>query len=139
MKTNDIIRRKSKDGQPVGPYLQVTQIEGNFAYASPIGLNEPNILIMKDNAYICSTAALPISEYVLNRLLSGEQTAIEHLVNKPWLKVYDDQPELIRVYTLPRCNEAIFEVERVLRIKRIHFNFGQSNVYIKVVLSNRIK
>ena len=139
MKVGDIVRRKAKDGQPIGPYLQIMHIQGSFVYADTIGLDNPNVLIMKDNIYVCSIASLPVSEYVLNRLRSGEQVAIEHTVNKPWNRVYDNPPELIRVYTLPRGNDAIFVVERVSRARRTCFNFGQPNIYIRVVVSNKVK
>jgi len=139
MKKGDIVRRKAKDGKPIGPYLQVTHIQRSFICVNTIGCNDKEVLLLKDNVYVCSMASLPVSEYVLRRLNSGEQIAIEHPVNKPWNKVYDNPPDLIRVYTLPRCNESIFVVERVSCSRRQYFNFGKSDAYIRVVISNKVK
>ena len=127
-----IIRRKHRYGVPIGPYMIVQHIEDDRIYASVIGADIPNMMILKDNVYVYKTNSVCISEDLLNRLKSNRTICLQHKATKHWQNIFDNPPEIIRFYTLPKKYEACFVVENVRRTTV----FGEPTV--QIVVSNFI-
>ena len=114
MKIGDIIRRKcSTDGKPIGPYMRIMAIQGTRVYADTIGTDEPNVIILKRNCYVCKSRTLIVSEDVLNRLKTGKQILVQHPTCKSWNEVYKNTPDLIIFRTVPKNYKSIFVIENV--------------------------
>lgn len=110
-----IIRKKSKTGAPVGPYLMVQHVEYDRVYADTIGLDNPNVMILKENVYRYKTDAVCISEDLYNRLIKGQTICAQHKATTQWLKVWSSPPELIKFYTQRKNYQTIFVVENVTK------------------------
>ena len=133
MKVGDIIRRKcSTDGAPIGPYMQIMAIKDDRIYADVIGEDEPNIILLKKNVYVCKHRVIAIAERVLDRLKSGEQYAIQHPLCERWNSLLK-KPDLITFRTVVRDYRATFVVESVKQT----LSLGEK--VIRVVVSYKIK
>lgn len=134
MKVGDIIRRKcSTDGKPIGPYMRVMVIKDDRVYADTIGEDEPNIIILKRNCYVCKVRILVVSEEVLNNLKSGKQYAVQHPVCKLWDNMVENTPDLIVFKTAVKGYTAMFVVENVRRA----LNLGEP--IIRVVVNYKVE
>ena len=111
MKIGDIIRRKASDGCPIGPYMQIMAIKDDYVYADIFGLDEPNILILKKDVYICTISTLIISESLLFDLDHGNKYIVSHLATKQWKNVLAKKPELIRFRTALKNYQHVFVVD----------------------------
>lgn len=116
MKVGDIIRR-SINGKPIGPYMMIQVIEDDKVYADVIGLDEPNIILLKKDVYVPTISSLPVSERVLLCLRDGKTIMIQHKADKLWLSVLGKGPELIRFYCVPKMYENIYTVEYMKRFR----------------------
>ena len=133
MKVGDIIRR-SINGKPVGPYMMIQVIEDDRVYADVIGLDEPNVVLLKKDVYVPTISSLPVSERVLLCLRDGKTIMIQHKANKQWLSVFDKGPELIRFYCVPKMYENIYTVEYMKRFRSPSLREDT----IRIVLNNMI-
>lgn len=113
MKKGQIIRRKHQN-TGIGPYLIIELIEEDRVYASVIGLDTPNIMLLKKDVYCPTHAALPISEEALERMKKGQMDIIQHPATKLWEAVFEKCPELITFYS--RKWKATFECMRVVKV-----------------------
>lgn len=111
MKIGDIIRRKASDGAPIGPYMQIQAFKDDYVYADVIGLDEPNVLILKKDVYICTISTLIISESLLFDLDHGNKYIVSHLATKQWKNVLAKKPELIRFRTALKNYQHVFVVD----------------------------
>lgn len=111
MKIGDIIRRKASDGCPIGPYMQIMAIKDDYVYADIFGLDEPNILILKKDVYVCTISTLIISESLLFDLDHGNKYVVSHLATKQWKNVLAKKPELIRFRTALKNYQHVFVVD----------------------------
>ena len=118
MKVGDIIRR-AVHGKPVGPYLMVEVIDDEKVYAGVIGLDEPNIMLLKKDIYVPKMCSLPVSERVLLCLRDKKTVMIQHKATKQWLSVYDQEPELIKFYCLPKMYSNVYTIEYMKRFKSL--------------------
>jgi len=127
-----IIRKKSKNGTPVGPYLMVQHIEYDRVYADAIGLDNPNVMILKENVYIYKIDAVCISEDLYNRLIKGQTICAQHKATAQWLKVWSSPPELIRFYTQSKNYQAVFVVENITKTMSLGENV------IRIIVDNLV-
>ena len=134
MKIGDIIRRKcSTDGKPIGPYMRIMAIQDDRVYADTIGRDEPNVIILKRNCYVCKVRHLVVSEDILNRLKKGYTSAVQHSVCKLWDNMVKNTPDLIVFRTAIKNYKAMFVVESVRRT----LNIGES--VIRVVVNYKVE
>lgn len=104
-----VIRRNSEYG-PIGPYMRITVIENDRIYADTIGADNPNIMLLKSNVYVCSMYSLVVSEPVLKRLQEGLMSHVQHPQDTKWNRVVDNKPELVRFYSKVKGYEVIFKL-----------------------------
>lgn len=107
-----IIRRKLKNGTPVGPYMTIQHIEEDRVYADVIGQDNPNVMLLKNHVYVPTISSVIISESKL-RQLNKNGDIISHPVTARWMSIYSDPPELIRLYTIPKGYESTFVLQYV--------------------------
>ena len=114
MKVGDIIRRKcSTDGKPIGPYMRIMVIKENRVYADTIGEDEPNVIILKRNCYVCKVRQLVVPEDTLDKLKSDRISTLERISCKTWYAVYRNKPDLIMFRSPKRKEKALFSLESV--------------------------
>jgi len=111
-KVGTIIRRKCEEC-PIGPYMRIMHEEEDKVYADVIGLDNPNVMLMKKNVYVPSIRTLSVPEPIFNRLKEGQMHLIQYTINKKSLGVLNAKPELIRFTTVMMSYETIFELEHV--------------------------
>lgn len=87
MEKGQIIRKKLKNGTPVGPYLRITgfvnrfktqivlaqSVSGNVEYAIP-----------RDRVYELNFVKMIISDEIVERIIKGRQSAIIHDISTKW-------------------------------------------------------
>lgn len=132
MKKGDIIRRKASDGCPIGPYMQIMAIKEGYVYADVIGLDEPNILILKKDVYVCTISTLIISEQLLHDLAHGNKFVVSHLATKMWKNVLSKKPELIRFRTALKNYQHVFVADTYRLV------LSCSELYIKIIVDEKI-
>lgn len=133
MKIGDIIRRKcSIDGAPIGPYMKIMAIKEDRVYADTIGEDEPNVILLKKNCYVCKHRVISIAEKVLERLKSGEQYAIQHPLCERWNSLLKTQPDLITFRTVVKDYRSTFVIESVNKMSSL----GEK--VIRVVISYKL-
>lgn len=133
MKIGDIIRRKcSTDGAPIGPYMKIMAIKEDRVYADTIGEDEPNVILLKKNCYVCKHRVISIAEKVLERLKSGEQYAIQHPLCERWNSLLKTQPDLITFRTVVKDYRSTFVIESVNKTSSL----GEK--VIRVVISYKL-
>ena len=132
MKIGDIIRRKASDGAPIGPYMQIMAIKDEYVYADVIGLDEPNILILKKDVHVCTISTLIISEQLLHDLERGNKFVVSHLETKMWKNVLAKKPELIRFRTALKNYQHIFVADTYRRV------LSCSELYIKIIVDQKV-
>jgi hypothetical protein len=108
-----LVRRKTKNGTPVGPYLRIEAIEDDRVYASAIGEDSPNYMLLKVNTYTPTMTCLVIGEHLLNQLKEGRTVCAQHVATERWLNVCKKPVELIRFYTQRQGYENVYVVERI--------------------------
>ena len=108
MKVGQLIRRKTHDGAPIGPYMKITCVDkGTIVYAKVIDTNESPVLIQKKNVYIPKVKSLYISEEKLNNIKSERDTVVSHPATVSWIKLYEQpNPDLIRFICKPKMYEV---------------------------------
>lgn len=133
MKIGDIVRRKcSADGAPIGPYMKIMAIKEDRVYADTIGEDEPNVILLKKNCYVCKHRVISIAEKVLERLKSGEQYAIQHPLCERWNSLLKTQPDLITFRTVVKDYRSTFVIESVNKTSSL----GEK--VIRVVISYKL-
>jgi hypothetical protein len=130
-KRGQIVRRKLF-GVPIGPYMRVVHTERTRVHVKIIGSNESIITLPKKKIYAYTQNSLPISEELLERLKKETAICVQHAINIPWNKVYNNPPELIRFYTRPKNYEAIF----VLEYAKLAYSLNEQ--VIRIVVGNII-
>lgn len=128
MKIGDIVRKKMHNGTPIGPYVQVMKIEDDRVYCDIIGEDMPNVMILRKNVFVPKTMGLIVSEEKLWKLYKGEDLCISHLATKAWLKVIDEQPELIRFHCRPKIYSHTFVVSYI----KEYWQFGEHRIRIVI-------
>ena len=131
-KIGAIVRKKLPGGKPIGPYMQIMHVEHNRVYVDVIGLDTPNVMLLKRNTHVCTTKSLIVSEEILERLKREFVNNVQHVATTTWMNVLDKEPELIKLYTQPKGYTATFVLEN---IKYVHF-FGEK--YVRVYVGKRI-
>jgi hypothetical protein len=132
MKIGDIIRRKASDGCPIGPYMQIMAIKDDYVYADVIGLDEPNILILKKDVHVCTISTLIISEQLLHDLEYGNKFVVSHLETKMWKNVLIKKPELIRFRTALKNYQHVFVIDTYRRM------LSCGELYIKIIVDQKV-
>lgn len=128
-----IIRRKSKDGNPIGPYLVVTTVGKITLYADPIGrASSIGHMFLKRNVYVHSEYSLCVSEDMLRRLQTGETICVSHKEDTHWSRVYNNPPEIVRFYTKTKGYEATFVIENVRKVVSLNESI------IRITVNNQI-
>lgn len=108
MRTNQIIRRKSASGCPVGPYMRIT------AFPDRSHVETADILLLRKNVYEPKVVRLVISDAIFNRIADGRQSAIIHDMCPRWKKLLDNIPEVIQFRSEKYSNKTIvFSIECV--------------------------
>lgn len=135
MKKGDYVRRVTKYGDLIGPYMQVQVVKGrdNVVYCNAVGLDELNLKYYKPNLKVIPHTSVCISEEVLMKLKSGRQSVVSHPVCKRWLNICEKQPKLITFYCLPKNYKYTFVVDNVYTFTR------NGKITVKIILSNMIK
>ena len=136
MKKGDYVRRVTKYGDLIGPYLQVQVVQGrdNVVYCDTVGLDEPNIKCYKPSLRVIPHTSVCISEEVLMKLKSGRQSVVSHPMCKRWFNIMNEnQPKLITFYCLPKNYKYTFVVDNIYAFTR------NGKITVKIVLSNMIK
>ena len=132
MKIGDIIRRKASDGAPIGPYMQIMAIRDDYVYADVIGLDEPYILILKKDVYVCTISTLTISEQMLFDLAHGNKYVVSHVETKTWKNVLAKKPELIRFRTALKNYSHVFVAYTYRRM------LSCGELYIKIIVDQKV-
>lgn len=114
MKIGQIIRRKVNN-KPVGPYMVIQVIEDDRIYADVVGLDNPNVMLLKKDVYEPTISTLMISERVLHCLKAGKTIMVQHRASEKWINAYNKEPELVKFYCQPKTYKATFSVEYVKR------------------------
>lgn len=120
MKKGDYVRRVTKYGNVVGPYMQVQVVQGrdNVVYCDTVGLDEPNVKYYKPNLKVISHMSLCVSENVIQNLKSGRQSVVSHPASEMWLHTNDIQPTLVTFYCRPKGYRITVVVDRVYKYTR---------------------
>lgn len=127
-----IVRRKTKNGTPIGPYMTIQHVENDRIYADIIGQDTPNEMILKENVYLHKTNSVCISEGLLERLKNGTAICVQHETTPKWTKIWEQQPELIAFYTVLRGYRAVFVVESVKK------TLSLGKPMIRIIVSNYV-
>lgn len=126
-----IIRRKC-DGSPIGPFMRIMHEGENIVYADVIGLDNPNVMLMKKNVYIPSIRTLMVPQQTFDRLKEGKMQLIYFTPNQKSLGVLKAKPQLIKFKTVMLGYEMIFELEH------IWLGMSLNDMVVKIALKNRI-
>lgn len=118
IKEGQIVRRKTLDGTPEGPWLYVRQSECRWVYTSPIingkkSKDERMGLVLRERVWIPKIAYLPISLQVMRRIRFGVQKKVSHLPTKKWNALITEQPDLIAFYTPDGDEWSYFTIEDI--------------------------
>ena len=111
-KVGTIIRRKCEGG-PIGPFMQIMHEEEDKVYADVIGLDNPNVMLMKKNVYVPSIRTLMVPQAVFNRLKEDKMRVIYFTPNKKSQGVLKAKPQLIKFKTVMTGDEQIFELDHI--------------------------
>ena len=132
MKNGQIVRRKLKNGVPVGPYMMINGFVGrSMVSLVTLKSSEPDPILSRDNIYELKSIKMVLSDLVVDRILAGRQGAIIHDISPKWKKLMDEEPEIIQIRSIKYSNKvAIFTVEYITivyynRKPQIRLQFGQ--------------
>lgn len=113
LKVGDVVRKRMHNGSLIGPYLRIEAIRNEYAYVSVIEEDTPNEISLLENlGKVCNTSLL-ISEPILERIKSGNQTKIRHALTLKWQKLLHEDVEIIRFYCTPKGYHIYIKVENV--------------------------
>lgn len=114
-----IIRRITKDGAQIGPYMRIEHIEHDRLYAGILNEDTPNEMILKVNACIIPMPSLVVSESTIEKIKNHKQYRVSHTVNKVWEKVLNVQPSIVRFYSMCKSSDVIIKVETIYRTRTL--------------------
>lgn len=92
-----IIRRKSENGGPIGPYIRITQATNYFVYGCPIGMNI-EVLMHRKNVYVPPMVKLPVRPLKFQELCNKITTTVTHKLSPKYEKMLKNPPELVCFY-----------------------------------------
>lgn len=134
-KIGQIIRRRYKEtNSPIGPYMIIQVVEDDRVYASVVGSDTPNEMILNDNVYVPIIRYAIVSEQVLEKLEKGWQHTVAHKRCKTWDKLFSESPNLICFYTKPKNYRAIFSIDHIERGYNHTFKEGYVRITIKELI-----
>jgi hypothetical protein len=133
MKIGDIIRRKTKAGKPIGPYLIVTGI-GEKISAKTIDSTNVDFILLKENVYQVKTTTLYISKLMLSELSCGSRICVQHPASVRWNSVVNKHIEVVRLRCKPQEYEHIFVVERAY----YEYSLQYREKLVRIVLSYKL-
>jgi hypothetical protein len=112
--------------------MQIMHEGENLVYADVVGLDNPNVMLMKKNVYVPSIRTLMIPQQTFERLKEGKMRLIYFTPNQKSLGVLKAKPQLIKFKTVMLGYEMIFELEH------IWLGMSLNDMVVKVALKNRI-
>ena len=134
MKVGQLIRKKTHDGAPIGPYMRIERDDRDRVLASVIGRKEPLTSILKKNVYIPKIRSLYISEEKLWNVKKEKDTVVSHPATTKWIKLYEQpNPDLIRFICKPKMYEVYCVPAGIYKSE--HFR----EVNIRIVIDHIIK
>ena len=115
MRTGQIVRRKLKNGTPVGPYMIIDEFIGrNLVSLRTLKSSEPDPIMSKENLYELKSIKMVLSDLIIDRIISGRQSAIIHDISPKWKKLMDEEPEIIQLRSIKYSNKvAVYTVEYI--------------------------
>lgn len=108
-----IVRKKTKIGVPIGPWMKVVMANAHYVYATPLHCKDLT-LIQRDNVYKAKVLALCISEEKIEHIIHGD-IAISHIATSKWAALLDEKnrPDIIMFYTVDGWKKVWCTIETV--------------------------
>ena len=120
----ELIRRKGRSGNPIGPYMKIMQISNNLIYVRPIGMNI-ECLLSRSNVYVPKMVKLPVRQLKYFELRNGQTKCVIHKVSPRYISCLKN-PDLIGFYTqdgektmymvFDEAHEEMIACERHIRV-----------------------
>lgn len=136
MKRGDIVRRKLRNGVPVGAYMMVRSIlNDDHVLAQPCEVNmieksvRSNYYLIR-SLYTPKLVKMPIQDAIWERLNTGRQIAIIHDPTPLWEKMRNFKPDLVEIrsvkYPQKRMTFVVDEVSDCYynRTRQIRLTLG---------------
>ena len=133
MKIGDIIRRKSKSGKPIGPYLIITNV-GEKISARTIEPSNVDFILLKENVYQVKTTTLYVSKPMLTEVSCGSRICVQHPASARWNAMVDKHIEVVKLRCKPQEYEHIFVVERAY----YEYSLRYREKLVRIVLSYKL-
>jgi len=106
-----VVRRKHSDGCAIGPYMRVEHIERDRVYASMIGRDIPNDMLLKKNVYVPTIFSLSVSDETIERLRKRKTYTVSHPATTRWNSIWKKKPVLVRFYSHGKAFARIFKID----------------------------
>ena len=111
MKKGQIIRRKVRNGTPIGPYLRIKGFEQKTVLTEPQLVCNKYALacnsISRDYVYELKTVKLIVPDEIIERIISGRQIAIIHDVSARWCISNLNCAEIVQLRSQKYTNKVI--------------------------------
>ncbi|MER2007637.1 MAG: hypothetical protein ABS939_09310 [Psychrobacillus sp.] len=112
--------------------MRIMHEEEDKVWADVIGLDNPNVMLMKKNVYVPSIRTLMIPQQTFERLKEGKMQLIYFTPNQKSLGVLKAKPQLIKFKTVMLGYEMIFELEH------IWLGMSLNDMVVKISLKNKL-
>ena len=121
-----VVRKATQSGVPIGPYLVVKKITKDWITCSRLSDNL-DVELLRENVYTPPLVKVVVPQFVMDRVIAGEQRAIIHDLTPMWQKIIDTHAELIllhsrkytkviRVFTLDGVSNVYYRRKKQIRI-----------------------
>lgn len=111
MKKGQIIRRKLRNGTPIGPYLRIKGFEQKTVVVEPqYNWNEYRysyVSVQRDYVYELKTVKLIVPDEIVERIISGRQIAIIHDISARWGILNLNCAEIVQLRSRKYTNKVI--------------------------------
>jgi len=121
MKKDQIIRRKLKDGTPIGPYLRIEGFGSNFKIVVAHMINGKSThLISRANVYEPKILNFVLSDDVVTRIKEKIQKAIIHDVSQKWNMLKMHSAEIVQIRSAKYSTRTV--IVRIDDVSVVYWN-----------------
>lgn len=94
-----LVRRKNKNGSPIGPWMIITKSVKTYVYAKMFKSPKEITLLRRENVFIPQIIRLYISDEMLDKIINGECNLISHPWAQSWASLCEKENFLVKLYT----------------------------------------